>query len=207
MSNKFDDFIDRLQEQIYDEAKTALGTKGFERWLNPRYRGIIKNPDGYASTTGACGDTMQIFLKLKNECVTEATFQTDGCGRQEHCETAPAPVEALADRADSAVSCEYFRNISFRQVGSSFYTGNLGLFGYPFQKVIDSGTESASHHPISLFLMGKCACTKVNGLGPLAFQYFPQIFNIIPGAVAGEYADQFAFRIAGKPFRAVAHTL
>jgi hypothetical protein len=55
--------------------------------------------------------------------------------------------------------------------------------------------------------MGKCAGTKVNALGPLAFQYFPQIFNIISGAVAGEYADQFAFRIAGKPLRAVAHTL
>jgi hypothetical protein len=78
---------------------------------------------------------------------------------------------------------------------------------YPFQKVIDVGTESASHYPISLLFMGKCAGTKVNALGPLAFQYFPQIFNIIPGAAAGEYADQFAFRIAGKPFRAVAHTL
>jgi nitrogen fixation NifU-like protein len=85
MSNKFDDFIDRLQEQIYDEARTALGTEGFEKWLNPRNRGIIKNPDGYASITGTCGDTVQIFLKLENECVTEATFQTDGCGSSAVC--------------------------------------------------------------------------------------------------------------------------
>jgi nitrogen fixation NifU-like protein len=85
MSDKLDDFVDQLQEQIYDEAKTALGTKGFERWLNPRYRGIIKNPDGYASITGACGDTMQIFLKLENERVTDATYQTDGCGSSTVC--------------------------------------------------------------------------------------------------------------------------
>ena len=80
MSNKLDDFVDQLQEQIYDEAKTALGKKGFERWLNPRYRGIIKSPDGYASITGACGDTMQMFLRIQDLRIKVAAFMTDGCG-------------------------------------------------------------------------------------------------------------------------------
>ena len=85
MGDKFDDFINQLQEQIYEEARTALGPKGFERWLNPRYRGIIKHPDGYARITGSCGDTMEIFLKLENENITEATFQTDGCSSSSVC--------------------------------------------------------------------------------------------------------------------------
>jgi nitrogen fixation NifU-like protein len=85
MSKKLDDFISQLQERIYEETKAALGQKGFERWLNPKYKGIIKNPDGYASITGSCGDTMQIFLKFENDNVTEATFQTDGCGSSTVC--------------------------------------------------------------------------------------------------------------------------
>jgi len=85
MSDKLDDFISQLQEQIYEETRTALGQKGFERWLNPRYGGDMKNPDGHARITGSCGDTMQIFLKFENENVTEATFQTDGCGSSTVC--------------------------------------------------------------------------------------------------------------------------
>ena len=85
MSDKIDDFISQLQEQIYEETRTSLGEKGFERWLNPQYRGVINNPDGYARITGSCDDTMQIFLKFENENVTEATFQTDGCGSSTVC--------------------------------------------------------------------------------------------------------------------------
>jgi nitrogen fixation NifU-like protein len=85
MNEKFDDFVSQLQEQIYEEAKASLGQKGFERWLHPKYQGIIKDPDGHACITGACGDTMQIFLKFENERVTEATFQTDGCGSSMVC--------------------------------------------------------------------------------------------------------------------------
>jgi nitrogen fixation protein NifU and related proteins len=85
MSKKLDDFINQLQERIYGETRAAFGQKGFERWLNPKCKGIIKNPDGYASITGSCGDTMQIFLKFENESVTEATFQTDGCGSSTVC--------------------------------------------------------------------------------------------------------------------------
>jgi len=102
MSDKLDDFISQLQEQIYEETRTALGQKGFERWLNPRYRGIINNPDGYARITGSCGDTMQIFLKFENNNVTEATFQTDGCGSSTVCGSFAAEL-ALGKNPDELV--------------------------------------------------------------------------------------------------------
>jgi nitrogen fixation protein NifU and related proteins len=40
----------------------------------------MENPDGYASITGPCGDTMEIFLKVEEGKVKDASFQTDGCG-------------------------------------------------------------------------------------------------------------------------------
>jgi len=47
---------------------------------NPRNVGKIDNADGFARITGPCGDTMEIWLRVKNETITEATFMTDGCG-------------------------------------------------------------------------------------------------------------------------------
>jgi len=67
MSDTLEDFINQLQEQINEETRTALGEKGFERWLRPKYRGVMDHPDGYACITGACGDTMQIFLNFDYE--------------------------------------------------------------------------------------------------------------------------------------------
>jgi nitrogen fixation NifU-like protein len=102
MSDKLDDFVSQLQERIYEETRTALGEKGFERWLNPRYRGDIDNPDGYARITDACGDTMQIFLKFENENVTETTFQTDGCESSAVCGSLAAEL-ALGKSPDELV--------------------------------------------------------------------------------------------------------
>ena len=79
MSDELEDFVKNLQNEIYDEAKAVYGNVAFERWLYPLYMGVIKDPDGFASLTGSCGDTMKIFLKFENECVIDAKFQTDGC--------------------------------------------------------------------------------------------------------------------------------
>jgi nitrogen fixation NifU-like protein len=85
MSDDFDDFARELQDQIYEETRRAYGKVAFERWLKPRYVGLMDNPDGYGRITGSCGDTMEIFLRFEDETVTEATFQTNGCGSSTVC--------------------------------------------------------------------------------------------------------------------------
>ncbi len=74
-----DDYVNTLQEQIFDEARKAYGEKGFERWRNPRHAGRMNNPDGQARLTGQCGDTIEIYLKLENNRVKDASYFTDGC--------------------------------------------------------------------------------------------------------------------------------
>ena len=64
MSDRLEDFINQLQEQINEETRTALGEKGFERWLRPKYSGVIDHPDGYACITGACGGSFAAELAL-----------------------------------------------------------------------------------------------------------------------------------------------
>ncbi|QTA92325.1 iron-sulfur cluster assembly scaffold protein [Desulfonema magnum] len=85
MTDPLDAFIDSLQEKIFDEARHTFGKSGFERWRNPRYRGRLDNFDVHARVTGDCGDTMEIFLKIDNDRVSEASYMTDGCGTSNVC--------------------------------------------------------------------------------------------------------------------------
>jgi len=85
MTEPFDDFIDSLQERIFEETREAYGEEGFDRWRNPRFRGPLENADTRARVTGSCGDTMEIFLKFDGERVAEAAYLTDGCGSSQVC--------------------------------------------------------------------------------------------------------------------------
>jgi nitrogen fixation NifU-like protein len=80
MMDELDEFVEHLQQQIYDEVKEAYGEKGFQRWKNPLYNGRMVDADTYARVTGACGDTMEIYLKFENNRVKNASYFTDGCG-------------------------------------------------------------------------------------------------------------------------------
>jgi nitrogen fixation NifU-like protein len=39
----------------------------------------MDNADGFARVTGLCGDTIEIWLRVRNDIITKATFLTDGC--------------------------------------------------------------------------------------------------------------------------------
>ena len=102
MGKVLDDFVEDLQDQIYEETKAAYGDVAFERWMNPLYMGSIENPDGYGRVTGSCGDTMQIFLKFENDKTKEASFLTDGCGASAVCGSFAAEL-ALGKTPDEIV--------------------------------------------------------------------------------------------------------
>jgi len=85
MSNKFDSFVQELQEQIFEETREEYGEVAYKRWRNPLYIGTMKDPDVHASHKGTCGDTIGIFLKFENGHVKEASFVTDGCGSSMVC--------------------------------------------------------------------------------------------------------------------------
>jgi nitrogen fixation NifU-like protein len=85
MIDSLDDFVERLQVQIFDETREAYGELGFQRWRNPLYRGAMTDADGHGRITGRCGDTIELFLKFEDDRVTRATFITDGCGSSTVC--------------------------------------------------------------------------------------------------------------------------
>jgi nitrogen fixation protein NifU and related proteins len=99
MSEKLDDFVKDLQNEIFEDTVKAYGQRGFERWRNPLYMKSMDNPDGYGCIAGPCGDTMKIFLRLEKGIVKEASFQTDGCGSSMICGSFAAEL-ALGKKPD-----------------------------------------------------------------------------------------------------------
>lgn len=67
--------IDLLMEKI----TSGLSEKVADYGNNPRNYGSLEKPDGYAKITGPCGDTMEIFLKVRNDKIDDISYTTDGC--------------------------------------------------------------------------------------------------------------------------------
>lgn len=54
--------------------------KVMEHFLNPRNMGRIENPDGVGTVGNpVCGDTMTIYIKVKDNRIVDIKFQTFGC--------------------------------------------------------------------------------------------------------------------------------
>lgn len=64
-------------------------------------------PDGYGKNTGACGDTIEVFLQVRNGIITHAAYETDGCLHTNACaNTVVAMIEGGALQAAWEVTPE-----------------------------------------------------------------------------------------------------
>jgi nitrogen fixation NifU-like protein len=73
-------YAKELQEQIMEQIKKRYSETVIDHWQNPRNFQKMDNPDGNAQEKGSCGDTMEMFLKMKDDRIVQCTFHTDGCG-------------------------------------------------------------------------------------------------------------------------------
>ena len=60
-------------------ARRTYSAKVFELSRHPRHLGPIQNPNVFGIFKGICGDTMKIYLRVENDMVKDAGFETDGC--------------------------------------------------------------------------------------------------------------------------------
>ena len=62
-------------------AEIGYSKKVMEHFMNPRNVGVIDNPDGYGKVGNpVCGDVMEIYIKVKEDIITDIKFKTFGCG-------------------------------------------------------------------------------------------------------------------------------
>jgi nitrogen fixation NifU-like protein len=76
MASEFDKMVEELQKEVLAGYSPVV----IDHAQNPRNVGSIHDADGFAQVTGPCGDTMQIWLKVKHDTIANASFSTDGCG-------------------------------------------------------------------------------------------------------------------------------
>ncbi|WP_419785910.1 iron-sulfur cluster assembly scaffold protein [Pseudodesulfovibrio sp.] len=100
MSN-FDDIVNELQGRINEETIEAYGRSGFERWRNPPHHGKPAGANYEGASTGGCGDTIRIFLRIEDDRVRDAGFATDGCGSSRICGSMAA--ELAVDKPCDAI--------------------------------------------------------------------------------------------------------
>ncbi len=55
--------------------------KVMDHFMNPRNLGKIEDADGVGEVGNAkCGDIMKIYIKVKDDVITDVKFNTFGCG-------------------------------------------------------------------------------------------------------------------------------
>jgi nitrogen fixation NifU-like protein len=77
--NRTDRVVEEIQREIIERARETYSDTVVDHWLNPRNPGAMESPDGYAKIKGPCGDTMEIFVRIEQGRIPDASFLTDGC--------------------------------------------------------------------------------------------------------------------------------
>jgi len=59
----------------------AYSTKVMEHFAHPRNVGEMENPDGIGHVGNpVCGDIMEMYIRVKDNVITDVKFKTFGCG-------------------------------------------------------------------------------------------------------------------------------
>jgi nitrogen fixation NifU-like protein len=95
MNTDFDQWAKELQEMILEEDRRIFSPRVIEEYLHPKYLCRLDRPDGAATITGPCGDTMVMGLRVEGGRIVEIGFLTDGCGPTVACGSVLAQMARL----------------------------------------------------------------------------------------------------------------
>jgi nitrogen fixation NifU-like protein len=76
MADNIDEIVKNLQEAVL----AGYSQRFKDELFSPRNLGKIENPDSHVRTTGVCGDTIEMFLTVRDQRIHDIKFATDGCG-------------------------------------------------------------------------------------------------------------------------------
>jgi nitrogen fixation NifU-like protein len=80
MAEEFDNSFKELEQFVMKAMEKTHPEKIIDHFLNPRNLGEIPAPDGLGRITSPSGDTMKIYVKVRDGKIINASFWTDGCG-------------------------------------------------------------------------------------------------------------------------------
>jgi nitrogen fixation NifU-like protein len=79
-TSDLDRWVAALQEAILEREQALFSAKVLAEARHPQNMGVMLDSDGHALVCGPCGDTMEMFLRVRDSRIEAAAFMTDGCG-------------------------------------------------------------------------------------------------------------------------------
>jgi len=68
-----------MLEMLFEKTGKGLSPKIMEFGIRPGRYGVVSRPDGHSRVSSHCGDTIEMYLRMKNGRVEEARFTSEGC--------------------------------------------------------------------------------------------------------------------------------
>ncbi len=68
-----------MEEELIKRLREIYSETTVDHILSPRNQESIANPDGYAACRSGCGETMKIWLSVRNDQIWDTGFWTNGC--------------------------------------------------------------------------------------------------------------------------------
>ena len=81
MADDIDGIVKKLQEAVL----AGYSQRFKDEFFNPRNFGTIESPDSHVRIMGICGDTIEMYLGVRNAKIHDIKFTTDGCGATVAC--------------------------------------------------------------------------------------------------------------------------
>jgi nitrogen fixation NifU-like protein len=74
------DDIDKIARTLQEATFKGYSERFKEELFNPKNIGKIEDANSQVSITGVCGDTVEMYLTIKDGRIDDIKFMTDGCG-------------------------------------------------------------------------------------------------------------------------------
>jgi nitrogen fixation NifU-like protein len=84
-TSDFERWVVALQQALLERERLIFSERVINEARNPQNVGMMLDPDGHALVCGPCGDTMEMFLRVRDSRIEIAAFMTDGCGPTAAC--------------------------------------------------------------------------------------------------------------------------
>jgi nitrogen fixation NifU-like protein len=107
--------------------------KVMDHFTNPRNVGVMEDADGIGEEGNpVCGDAMKLFIKVKDDVITEIKFQTFGCA-------SAIAVSSMVTEIAKGMTLDEAMNVSKQSLADA-------LDGLPPQKMHCSNLGAAALH-------------------------------------------------------------
>ncbi len=71
--------MNETETQLKETLRGIYSDTTIEHIIHPHNSDRLSDPDGYAEFASGCGETMKIWLRVRNDIIEDTGFWTNGC--------------------------------------------------------------------------------------------------------------------------------